>query len=99
MPQKQDLKKLLTELEEKCPIINQPINERDFSIVRRMKAEKELNIPIKRRFGRVISAKTRKPANKMSETEWEDFYQELCVQLKEEHADMYARLFSDNHKV
>ncbi|MBU0648811.1 hypothetical protein KJ969_01740 [Patescibacteria group bacterium] len=97
MSQKQDLKKLLTELEEKCPIINQPVNERDFSIVRRMKAEKELNIPIKRRIGCVISVKTRQPANKMNEQEWEEFYKELCDQLKQEHADMYGRLFSKGH--
>jgi hypothetical protein len=53
-----------------------------YTTVRRMKTEKELNIPIEWRIGSAISVETRKRGNEMSENEWNKFYTDLCENLK-----------------
>ena len=63
-------------------------------MVRRMKAEKEAGIPVRRRTGFAISAETGKAANEMDESEWERFYQQLCEELRAKYPKLYADLFS-----
>ena len=65
-------------------------------MVRRMKAEKELGIPISLRSGHAVSTKNGKNANDMTEEEWEEFYNTLSKYLKDEYQDIYEMLFSDN---
>lgn len=64
-----------------------------YTTARRMKAEKELNIPIAWRSGSAISVETRKRANEMNELEWNKFYKDLCENLKRDYPSMYDRLF------
>ena len=67
-----------------------------FSAVRRMKAEKELGVPINRRSGFACSANTGKHANEMDEQEWEKFYKSLSEELEKSSPDLYERLFSSD---
>ncbi len=64
-----------------------------FSTVRRMKAEKEMGIPINYRSGFAISVKTGKGANEMAKQEWENFYKDLSEQLKKDYPELYQYLF------
>jgi len=73
-------------------------SSRLFSTVRRMKAEKELNIPLNRRAGFVISTETGNRANEMAEEEWEKFYEALSNEFRADYPDMHARLFSSGEK-
>jgi hypothetical protein len=84
----------LATLDKEYPLIMHTRAGRLYSTVRRMKAEKELNVPIERRTGFAISVKTGKAANKMSEREWETFYSDLSDELKRDYPDLYARLFA-----
>jgi len=65
-----------------------------YTSVRRMQAEKELNIPIAWRIGSVISVENGKRANEMNELAWNKFYKDLCENLKRDYPSMYDRLFS-----
>jgi hypothetical protein len=65
---------------------------RIFSMVRRMKAEKKMGIPISFRSGFGISTKNGKAANRMNEDEWEEFYNDLSERLKRDNPDLYERL-------
>ena len=65
-----------------------------YTTVRRMMAEKELNIPIAWRIGSAISVETGKRGNEMNEQEWNKFYKDLCENLKRDYPSMYDRLFS-----
>lgn len=87
-------------LEEKLELIQKeyPVTPhtgigRLFTIVRRMKAEKEWEIPLENRMGYVISTVTGKRANEMKEEEWEKFFGALSAQLKRDYPDMWDRLF------
>lgn len=80
-------------LDDKYPLIADTNAGRLFSTVRRMKAEKELEIPITHRTGFAISAKLGKPANELGEADWEEFYSGLCGQLKHDYSEMHERLF------
>ncbi len=91
-------KKLLANLHEKYPLVPHTGAGRLFSMVRRMKAEKESGIPIGIRSGFAISVETGKAANKMIEREWEKFYKDLSRQLKKDYPDLYDRLFSKDGK-
>jgi len=73
-------------------------SSRLFSTVRRMKAEKELGVPLGHRAGFVISTETKKRANEMNEEEWEKFYESLSNELRTDYPDIYARLFSPGEK-
>ena len=61
--------------------------------VRRMKAEKELNIPLAWRAGFAISVEFGKRGNEMNEAEWNKFYYDLCENLKRDYPFMYDRVF------
>ena len=64
-----------------------------YTTVRRMKAEKELNLPIAWRIGSAISVETGKRGNEMNELEWNKFYKDLCENLKRDYPSMHKRLF------
>lgn len=91
----QEQVEILIKLQKECPLIPHTGAGRLFSMVRRMKAEKESGIPISIRSGFAISVKTGKYANKMSQQEWEEFYGDLSKQLKRDHLELYDRVFSD----
>ena len=84
----------LERLDKEYPLVLHTEAGRSFSAVRRMKAEKEMNIPINRRTGFAISVKTGKAANEMTDEEWEGFYNSLIDQLKSDYPDLHKRLFS-----
>jgi hypothetical protein len=94
------LKDQLEKLAEEYPLILHTDAGRNFSTVRRMKAEKEMGIPIFLRTGFAISTGTGKAANTMTEDEWEQFYDALSERLKRDYPDLYERIFSpdDNGK-
>lgn len=73
-------------------------SSRLYSTVRRMKAEKELSVPIDRRAGFVISTKTSHRASEMDVEEWEAFYTSLCNEMKTEYPDIYQKLFDQYEK-
>ncbi len=96
---KDELTKIpLVKLDEKYPLVPHTNAGRLFSLVRRMKAEKKLKIPIGLRTSFGISVETSKAANKITEQEWEKFYQNLCEQLKKDYLELYNRLFSTKEK-
>jgi len=82
---KHTIKTLLSELDEKFPLVLHTEAGRLASMVRRMRAEKALRIPINMRSGFVISVKTGKATNEMTEQEWEKFYKDLRKKLKREY--------------
>jgi hypothetical protein len=88
------LKDQLEKLAKEYPLILHTDVGRTFSMVRRMKAEKEMGIPTFLRSGFAISTKTGKAANTMTEGEWEEFYIALSEQLKRDYPDFYERIFS-----
>ncbi len=98
MAKEEIVKKLLNNLNKKYPLVPHTGAGRLFSLVRRMKAEKKLKIPIGLRTSFGISVETGKAANKMTEQEWEKFYQNLCEQLKKDYLELYDRLFSTKEK-
>ncbi len=90
---KLSLKARLEKLDKEFPLVPQTRMGQLTSAVRRMKAEKELEIPIKRSSGFAMSVRLKKAANEMTESEWETFYGELCEEL-EELRRFYARTSS-----
>lgn len=92
------LEKRTENIMKECVLIPYTRSSRLFSSVRRMKAEKELNVPFSRRTGFVISTKTGNRTNEMAEEEWEKFYEALSNELKTDYPDIYARLFSPGEK-
>jgi len=93
------IKKLLVKLDKKYPLVPHTGVGRLFSTVRRMKAEKELNVPISFRTGFAISVETGEAANEMTKREWEKFYKNLCEQLKRNYPELHDRLFFETKKV
>lgn len=81
----------LKRLENEYPLVLHSDAGRAFSMVSRMKAEKELAIPIKLRSGFAISTKTGKAANKMTQDEWVEFYRELSARLRAEYPDLHQK--------
>jgi NADH pyrophosphatase NudC (nudix superfamily) len=69
-----------------------------FSTVRRMKAEKELNVPISCRASFVIYTETKKRANEMTADEWGKLFEALSSELKKDYPNIYVRLFSPGEK-
>jgi hypothetical protein len=88
------IKHQLENLAKEYPLIPYTDASRTFSMVRRMKAEKENGIPIALRSGYAISTKTGKAANTMTEDEWEEFYSTLSEQLKRDYPELYGLRFS-----
>src|SRR5258708_7342250 len=83
----------IAKLDKECPLKPFTRSSMIFSAVRRMKAEKEMNIPIARRSGFACSVKTGKAANKMTKREWEEFYSVMVEDLKRDYPDSYLGLF------
>jgi len=81
-------------LAEEYPLLPYTDASRTFSMVRRMKAERENGIPIALRSGYAISTKTGKAANTMTGDEWEQFYSALSEQLKRDYPELYGLIFS-----
>src|SRR3989338_7492139 len=91
----QKIKDAVSFVEKEYPLVPHTRSSRLFSSVQRMKAEKELGIPINRRAGFVISTKTGNRANEMDEQEWEEFYAGLSNELKTDYPERYAELFPE----
>jgi hypothetical protein len=83
----------LEKLAKENPLVSYTDASRTFSMVRRMKAEKKMGIPISLRSGYAISTKNGKAANAMTEDEWEEFYDALSKHLRRDYPGLYARLF------
>jgi hypothetical protein len=87
------LKDQFDRLEKAYPLVIQTDAGRTFSMVRRMKVEKKMGIPIHLRSGFAISVETGKAANEMTDDEWEAFYASLAEHLSSDYPDLYRRLF------
>jgi hypothetical protein len=83
----------LEKLAKEYPLTPYTDASRTFSMVRRMKAEKGMGVPISLRSGFAISTKTGRSANAMTKDKWEEFYTALSGYLKLEYPDLYERLF------
>jgi len=90
-----EIKKALKKLEEEFPINKNGVGAL-YTTVSRMKAEKELGLPLIWRKGSAISVKTGKHGNKMNELEWNKFYYDLCENLKRDYPSLYDNIFSSN---
>ncbi len=90
---KLSLQEKLEKLDREYLLIPHTNAGRLFSTVRRMKAEKEMDIPINLRSGFAISTRTGQHANEMNEKEWEKFYNDLSEQLKRDYPELYQRIF------
>lgn len=82
-------------LHEKYPIVAHTNAGRLSSTIRKMKAEKDLGIPVNRRTGFAISAEFGEPANEMDELAWESFFTGLCDELKQRCPELHSSLFDD----
>ena len=89
------LKEKLARLDREFPVVGYTNASRLITAVRRMKAEKEIDLPIQHRTGFAISTKTGKGADEMSQQEWNDFYYDLCGELKRQYPEEYQHLFPD----
>ncbi|TWU49331.1 hypothetical protein [Rubripirellula reticaptiva] len=89
-----DINELIRSLDQKYPIVPHTNAGRLSSTVRRMKAEKELGIPINRRIGFAVSADSGESANEMDESGWESFFKGLCDELKQRYPELHASLFN-----
>tara|TARA_R110000737_G_scaffold336727_1_gene356402 strand:- start:13675 stop:14325 length:651 start_codon:yes stop_codon:yes gene_type:complete len=67
-----------------------------FTTIRRMKAEKDFEIPISLRISFAKSVTTGKTENEITEIEWDIVYNDLCENLKQVNPILYASLFSNN---
>jgi hypothetical protein len=90
---KPPLEQLLAKLNKEYPLVTHTGAGLLSSTVRRMKAEKQMDIPIGFRSGFAVSAQTGKAANKMTEQEWEAFYKDMCEQLKRDYPKLYDNVF------
>jgi len=88
------LNEKIKKLNREYPLVPHTNAGRLSSMVRRMKAEKEMDIPINLRSGFAISTKTGKSANKMNEKRWDEFYDSLSGELKTSYPELYQRIFS-----
>ena len=87
------VEQVLRSLDEDYPLVPHTHAGRLSSTVRRMKAEKELGVPINRRTGFAVSVKHGKPANELDESSWEEFYQDICHELRERYPDLHRQVF------
>jgi hypothetical protein len=87
------LEERLARVNNEYPLVPHTDAGRQSSTVRRMKAEKEMDIPINRRSGFAISVKLGKAANKMIEEEWETFFGDLCERLRRDYPELYSSIF------
>jgi hypothetical protein len=84
----------LKKLTEEYPLVLHTDAGRTFSMVRRMKAEREMGFPINLRSGFAVSTANGKWANAMTENEWEKFYYALSEHLRRDYPVLYHILFS-----
>jgi hypothetical protein len=91
---RQTLKDQLEGLDERYPLVLHTEAGRSFSAVRRMKAEREIGLPVNLRSGFAVSVKTGKAASEMTDDGWEELYNSLCERLKGDYPDLYQTLFS-----
>jgi hypothetical protein len=89
------LEERLAKLDKDYPLVSHTNAGRLSSSVRRMNAEKEMDIPVNLRSGFVISVQTGKAANEMTESQWEAFYGQLCEQLRRDYPDLYHAIFPE----
>jgi hypothetical protein len=89
----ESVNKLLAKLNKKYPLVGNTEAGRLFSVVRRMKAEKEFGVPIGVRSCFAVSVKMGKVANKMTKQQWDEFYKDLCERLKRDYPGFYEKLF------
>jgi hypothetical protein len=103
-----DPKKSLPSIEERLATLNRDYRfvphtnaGRLSSSVRRMKAEKEMNIPIKLRSGAAVSVRPGKAkgkaADKMTEQQWEAFYKRMCEELRKAYPEIHAQIFPEDN--
>lgn len=93
------IEKKLEIIKRKYPLVPHTNAGRLFSTVRRMKMEKEMEIPINLRSGFAISVKIRKRTNEMNKQEWEEFYSDLSKELKSSYPKLYQRIFINPKKL
>jgi hypothetical protein len=89
------LEERLARLNKEYPLVPHTGAGRLSSAVRRMKAEKDMAIPINLRSGFAISLKMGVAADKMTEQEWEAFYRDMCEQLRQDYPELYANVFPE----
>lgn len=93
-----DIDEKVRYLDEHAPLVPHTNAGRLFSTVRRMKAEKDLAIPISRRTGFVIAVKSGKSANKLTRDEWEELFEALSSRLKRDYPDLYQQVFRNRRR-
>src|SRR5579871_6954850 len=81
----------LVTFDKRFPLVPHTNAGRLSSVVRRMKAEQELGIPICRRTGFAISTEAGKAANEMTVSEWARFYSLLCAELERSYPDIHSQ--------
>ena len=86
----------LEKLAKENPLVLHTDAGRTFSMVRRMKAEKRMRIPISLRSGFAISTKNGKAANAMTEDEWEEFYNTVSNHLRRDYPTCTRSCFRPN---
>jgi len=91
-----DYDEILRTLQEDYPLVPYTNAGRLSSTVRRMKAEKELGLPVKLRTGFAISVKYGNAANELDGASWEAFYAELRSELRERYPSLYESIFGDD---
>lgn len=90
---KLSLHEKLDKIQKECPLALHTGAGRLYTMVRRMRIEEELDIPIHLRTGAVVSSETGKEANVRNESEWIKFYGDLCEELNRYYPNLYNRLF------
>jgi hypothetical protein len=93
---KQSLEDQFEMLDKEYPLVPHTDAGRTFSMVRRMKIEKAMGLPISFRSGFAISIKNGKSADAMTEDEREEFYFDLSERLNRDYPHLYKSLFSQN---
>lgn len=90
-----DVERVLEDMNDRFPLVPHSGAGRLYSMVRRMKAEKEYGIPVDRRSGFAISVKDGKPANDLAEDEWEEYFSRLSTELQSKYPELYQKLFNE----
>ena len=88
------LEEKLILLQQKYPLVPHTHPGQLSSTIKRMRAEKEFDIPFVNRTGFAISVETGKSSNEMNEQEWEKFYKALCEELKTKYPNLYNSVFN-----
>ena len=80
-------------IDEHCPMILHTGASQLFTAVRRMQAEKQLDIPMHCRTGGAISVEDGKRADELDASAWEALFARLCADLQRRYPDLHGRLF------